>query len=98
MKTIKNIFLVFLGCIIVVPISMIFLMIPGLLALLALWMLSGQSPHSIYGIIVMFIVLYLFYFKTKLGKKYFNFVQSQFDKFNSYFENDSTDWNKDNYL
>jgi len=97
MKTIKNIFLVFLGCIII-PFVMIFLMIPGFLALFILWMLSGQSPDNIYGIIVAFIVLYLFYFKTKLGKKYFNFVQSQSDKFNSYFENDSTDWNKDNYL
>ena len=97
MKTIKNIFLVFLGCIII-GFAIIFLMIPGFLALFILWMLSGQSLHNIYGIIVVFIVLYLFYFQTKLGKKYFNFVQSQFDKFNSYFEKDSTDWNKDNYL
>ena len=75
MKTIKNIFLVFLGCIII-PFVMIFLMIPASLAVLTLWMVSGQSPDNIYGIIVAFIVLYLFYFKTKLGKKYFNFVQS----------------------
>ena len=97
MKTIKNIFLVFLGCIII-GFAIIFLMIPGFLALFILWMLSGQSLHNIYGIIVVFIVLYLFYFQTKLGKKYFNFVQSQFDKFNSYFEKDSTDWNRDYYL
>ena len=97
MKTIKNIFLVFLGCIII-PFVMIFLMIPASLAVLTLWMVSGQSPDNIYGIIVAFIVLYLFYFKTKLGAKYFNFLYTQFEKFNSYFEKDSTDWNRDYYL